>query len=153
MKRAETAFVLHSLSGGKLRAMAQADEIEGLRPAKGSWQYDVEVASGLNALLGVCLIACPFVLGFSDEDPYWSDVIFGTLVFMFGLSRWAGFFRDTWISAANVVVGGWIFLSSFLLYDTGAGKWSNFLIGALIAMLAAWSAISSARPSSPTRVR
>jgi hypothetical protein len=72
--------------------MSRGNETADLHTVR-SWQRRVEWASGLNAVVGIWLIASPFLLGFTDEDPYWSDVIFGTFVFMLALTRWGRLFR------------------------------------------------------------
>ncbi len=100
-------------------------------------------ASGLNVLAGVWLIIAPFVLGYSDSDPYWNDIVFGAIVVVLGLARLSGAYRAAWLSWINALIGAWIFISAWWLDATSTAAWNDVIAGAVIFVLAILSASAS----------
>jgi hypothetical protein len=111
-------------------------------PAGLTARDDVRAVAGLNVLAGIWLIIAPFVLGYGDGDPYWNDIVFGAIVVVLGASRVLFAPRLPWVSAINVLIGAWIFISAFWLDATGTAAWNDVILGAIVFVLGiiAWSA-------------
>jgi SPW repeat len=110
---------------------------------RGDWRSTVIVASGLNVLAGIWLIIAPFVLGYSNGDPYWNDIVFGAIVAVLALAKAAGAYRATWLSWLNVVIGAWIFASAFWLDNTSNAGTNDVILGAIVFILGLVSATAS----------
>ena len=110
----------------------------------------VRTVAGLNVLAGIWLIIAPFVLGYGDGDPYWNDIVFGAIVVVLGASRGLFALRQTWLSALNVLIGAWIFISAFWLDSTGKAAWNDVILGAIVFVLGviAWSERGGRAPAS-----
>ena len=107
------------------------------------WRDEVIGASGLNILAGIWLIIAPWVLGYTTGDPYWNDVAFGAVVGVIALTRAFGAYRESWLSWFNALVGIWIFASAWVL-DSSNTAWTNdVILGAIVFVLAIWSANAS----------
>jgi hypothetical protein len=100
------------------------------------WRTTVATASGLNLIAGIWLIIAPFVLGYSDGDPYWNDIVFGAIVAFFALIRLSGAYRAEWLSYINALIGIWVFVSAFWLDSTMRAGWNDIIVGAIIFVLA-----------------
>ena len=119
--------------------------------APGGWRDDVMTASGLNILAGIWLIIAPFVLNYSNGDPYWNDIVFGAIVALIGLARVTGAQRASELSWINALIGVWIFISAFWLDDTGRAAWNDVILGIIVFVLAIASASASEPPTSRWR--
>jgi len=106
--------------------------------------------TGINILLGIWLIICPFLLGYRLEVALWNDIILGILVAVIALTRTfgSGLAAASWI---NVVLGIWLIIAPFVLnYGAEATpKWNDIILGILIIIFA-WSGAAVPRP--PARV-
>jgi hypothetical protein len=100
-------------------------------------------ASSLNLVGGIWLIVSPWILGFADDDPIWSDVAFGGAIALLAFLRIAGAYRESWLSWLNALLGAWVFVTGFWIYDTAAGGWNSVIAGAIVILLGVWSAAAS----------
>ncbi|HEU4976198.1 MAG TPA: SPW repeat protein [Baekduia sp.] len=107
------------------------------------WRDDVVTASGLNVIAGVWLIIAPFVLGYSNGDPYWNDIVFGAIVAVLALVRVSGAYRASELSWINAAIGIWLIGSAFWLDSTATAGWNDVILGAIVLILAALSAGAS----------
>jgi len=105
----------------------------------------VKVAAGPTAILGLWQIAAPFVLGYSTLfRPLVNDVIVGTLVVVLAATCYFDLVEVSWLGWVTAVLGIWLVLAPFVL-----GYWmiepateNDVVIGTLIAVLGAWSALA-----------
>jgi hypothetical protein len=109
----------------------------------GDWRSIVIAASGLNVLAGIWLIIAPFVLGYSNGDPYWNDIVFGAIVTVLALARVSGAYRASWMSWLNMLIGAWIFVSAFWLDNTSNAGTNDIILGAIVFVLGLISATAS----------
>lgn len=99
-----------------------------------------DVLAAVNIVLGIWLIASPYLLNFS---PYYSATvnndIFGTAVMLMAITRLAVPWQYRWVSAGNVIFGIWVIISPFVLHLTGSGLGTvnNIVVGVLIALISA----------------
>lgn len=107
------------------------------------WRAEVAGASGLNLLAGVWLIVSPWVLDYDAGAAFWNTVVSGALVAGFAFLRVSGAHRQSWMSWINAAIGVWLFVSAFLLPDSGAGVWNGLVLGGIVFILGAWSAFAS----------
>lgn len=105
---------------------------------------------GLSLILGVWLVASPWVLGFAMlQGATWNAVIFGLIVALMALAVLIEFHE--WEEWADMAIGAWLAVSPWVLGFTmeagGAEAGSsvataNFVIvGLLVLGMAMWSLI------------
>ncbi|MCA0272197.1 MAG: SPW repeat protein [Proteobacteria bacterium] len=106
----------------------------------GNWQ-DV-----VCLILGLWLIVSPWALGFTGiESAMWNAVILGIVIVVMTLMELVEF--HDWEEWTDMVIGGWLAISPWVLGFTGEAGGSslaagNFLIvGLVVLALAAWSLI------------
>jgi hypothetical protein len=103
----------------------------------------IQVASGLDFLAGIWLIAAPFALHFQNvRNAAAIDGFFGVLIALLaGVRIFAYMFPS--ISWFNVVFGIWIVVSPFFLgfYHFHTALVTNILSGIAVIILATWSAL------------
>lgn len=120
-----------------------------LSPSPPDWRDEVLTASGLNVLAGIWLIIAPFVLGYSNGDPYWNDIIFGAIIAVLALARVSGAYRMPELSWINALIGAWIFVSAFWLDDSARASWNDVILGIVVFVLAISSATASEAATRP----
>ncbi|MCA9875565.1 MAG: SPW repeat protein [Anaerolineales bacterium] len=104
------------------------------------------IVSGINIALGAWLLIAPFVWGYSGTSTaLWNDWIVGAIVIILGAIRVWRPTENTWLSWVNAVLGVWLVIAPFVLnYCTiTAALWNDIIVGVAIAVLGAWSAMSS----------
>ena len=105
------------------------------------------VTAGLNALLGVWLIAAPFILAYHATLPTFNDVVLGFGVGGFAIIRMAAPARFRAIAWTNLVLGAWIVAAPFVLgYLGNAPAFTNdILTGLAVFGFGAWGALMGRR--------
>lgn len=89
----------------------------------------------INFLIGVWMIISPFILGYSTNGAYWSQIITGVIVALASLARMA-MPRMAWPSWINGIAGIWLIISPFVIgYNTAAGYWNSVIFGIILAVL------------------
>jgi hypothetical protein len=109
-------------------------------PTAADWRREVIGWSGLNVLAGIWLIISPFVLNYSGKDATWNPIVFGAIVGVLALARAAGAFRASALSALNMAIGVWLFISAWWLADTARAAWNVGILGVVVFVLGALSA-------------
>jgi hypothetical protein len=110
----------------------------------------VQIASGINALLGLSLIATPLLYGSDvplDISITLNGVVFGTLIVFCGALRVFWPHRYLGFSGANVAFGFWILVSPWVYgysVDTTHASLSA-IIGVAIIVLGTWSGSATLR--------
>lgn len=108
----------------------------------------VRASSGVNVVLGVWLIAAPFVLAYSEvRAAMWNDVIVGVVILALAGYRVAQPAQSAGLSWVNVVLGIWLIAAPFALGygDTTAAMWNDVIVGIAVAVLGAVSAMTGAK--------
>jgi hypothetical protein len=94
----------------------------------------------VNLLLGLWLIAAPWLLGFGAEaNPTWNAVIFGLLIAVVSLVT---LFRVmAWEEWLNLAAGVWLVISPWVLGYSGVAMalYNAVIVGVLVAVLALWA--------------
>ncbi len=103
--------------------------------------------SWIVAVGGVWEVLAPFLLGYSGtRNALWDAIVVGVLLIILG--AWAALASApatvkalNWV---NVVLGVWLIIAPFVLAYTGvmAAMWNDIIVGIIIAVLAAWAALS-----------
>jgi len=104
----------------------------------------VQVASGLDVLAAIWL----FISGFVIHGSYtmaWNNWIFAVIIGFFALCRTFGAYAQSWLSWLNLLMGIWVLISPWVLMGrpTNAMIWNNVITGAVIIILAGWSALAT----------
>jgi SPW repeat len=106
----------------------------------GDYAAQARTASGINILLGIWLIASPWVFDYGG-GPAVNSVFVGTLIAILAASRLASLRNSAGLSAINVMLGLWTIASSWVYgyaANIGAVR-DNLLLGVAIVSLASWS--------------
>lgn len=112
--------------------------------ARQSTVGQVKLASGLNVLAGIWEIIAPFVLGYSSNSAVTTnDVIVGIIVAVLAAIRFFGAYAAAWLSWVNAVLGLWLIAAPFVLHYGGTARTNDIIVGIIMAVLGAWSAMAS----------
>ena len=108
----------------------------------GTISTTIKWLAGVNGLLGLWLIAAPFIWSAPVGD-LWSDVIVGLLIA--GLAGY-NYYRElndrsaSQASAAlNTLLGIWLLIAPFVLSVNGVLLWNDVLVGALVLLFAGYN--------------
>lgn len=102
----------------------------------------IDFASGSNAILGLWLIASPWVVGYAPLS-LWNSVVIGALVFVLAVVRIASQSRASVPSWINTGLGLWLVASAFVFSHLEPGQRWNFLgLGIVVTLLALTSVAS-----------
>lgn len=96
-----------------------------------------------NVIVGVWLIAAPFVLNFENSDvAQWNHIIVGAAVALMALIRATDPDHRAGISWTNVVLGAWMVAAPFVLGYSGVNEaqTNSIVTGLIIIALGAFSA-------------
>jgi hypothetical protein len=130
-------------TAGRPAARAPEASDEPGAPATYDWRHEVMSWSGLNVLAGIWLIISPFVLDYGGKDAVWNPIVFGAIVGLLALARFAGAFRASVLSVINMAIGVWLFISAWWLADTSRAAWNVGIMGVVVFVLAALSATAT----------
>jgi hypothetical protein len=117
-------------------------------------------ASGVNILLGVLLIASPWLFDYSGKSALLNSITVGALVAFLAAIRLASVHNSVGLSGINLLLGLWTIASPWYYGANNGALMDDVFIGTLIAALAVWSAIAtetdqrrSSEPSGGARPR
>lgn len=106
----------------------------------------VRWASGINLIAGLWLIIAPWVLGYATGRSVTNNVVVGVVVAVLAAIRFFGAYRAAGISWINVLLGLWMIVAPWVLHDVvSAAYWNDVIVGIIIAVFGAWSAMASSR--------
>lgn len=108
----------------------------------------VRSTSGINIIAGIWLALAPFLLSYSDiTGAVWNDIMIGLVVAILAWIRVDRPLLNEGVSWINLILGAWLILAPFAIgYSaTVAPLWNDMIIGVVVAVLAATSAISVQR--------
>jgi hypothetical protein len=99
------------------------------------------IASGLNILAGLWIIASPQIFHYATEtQSMWNSTIVGLIIAAIGLVRFILPDRVEGLSWVGFLAGLWTIISPFIfLYPTMASTWNSIIAGVVVAVLASTS--------------
>jgi hypothetical protein len=101
----------------------------------------IHIASGINILAGLWLVAAPLVLCPGQPAIRWNDSIAGLFLIMLGSLRYVHPLHRFWMSWINAFVGLWLTASPFLLQCNHiASKVNDTTLGFVVFVAGAVSA-------------
>jgi hypothetical protein len=106
----------------------------------------VVLASGINLILGLWLIIAPFVLGCTSyRHSEWNSIVVGVIVAALAAIRIWGGRSASWLSWIIAALGLWMIVSPWIYSnsDVNAILWNDIIVGVIILVLGAWSALAS----------
>ena len=109
--------------------------------------------AGLNALLGLWLIAAPFVFGV-PTTAMWNAVIVGALIAILGGYNYylttQGQEVNVSVAALNVLLGLWVIVAPFVFQPGTVALWNDVIVGALVAIFGGYNAYEANRAGGST---
>ena len=104
----------------------------------------VKSASGLIVLFSLWLIVSPWVLSFAGSTGMWDAVVVGVLALVLAWIRYANPLGTAGLSWAVVLLGIWLFASTFLFGWVGLMRvfWDYAIVGAAYVIFGLWSAVN-----------
>ncbi|MBW3582209.1 MAG: SPW repeat protein [Euryarchaeota archaeon] len=111
--------------------------------------------SGLNILLGIWLIATPFLFQM-PTGAFWSTLVTGVIITALAAYNYTqtaqGREVSTGAAVANAILGLWIVASMFV-YNIAAQVtlWNGVIAGLLVLVFAAYNAYASGQRGAPMR--
>jgi hypothetical protein len=98
-------------------------------------------ASSINILLGIWLIASPWIFGYGGRPAVLSSVLAGALIATIAAGRLASLRSTAGLSGVNLLLGVWTITSPWLCEYTAdvAAVLNNVLLGVVVAALAIFS--------------
>jgi hypothetical protein len=97
-----------------------------------------------NFLLGICLVASPWVLAYTDQTTAaWNASAIGLAIALVAVSALLAYYE--WEERITALLAAWLIMSpSILGFSTmQAASCTHFVIGLLVAVLALWAAIAA----------
>lgn len=102
--------------------------------------------AGTTAVLGLWLIAAPFVFGVSGTG-LWNAVIVGSMIAIVGGYNWYLTTRGEEVNVAgasfNALLGLWVIAAPFLFDPGTSALWNDVIVGAVVASLAGYNAYAA----------
>lgn len=102
----------------------------------------IKLLAGTNGLLGLWMIAAPFIWGAPTAD-LWNDVIVGIVIA--GLAGY-NYYRETngqtasrASAALNTLLGLWLIAAPFVFGVDGVLLWNDVIVGAIITLFAGYN--------------
>ena len=101
----------------------------------------IHIASGINILAGIWLVAAPFVLCPAQPVIRWNDAIAGLVLIVLASLRYVHPLHRFWMSWLNAFVGLWLTASPFLVQCNHiASKVNDTTLGFVVFVAGAVSA-------------
>jgi hypothetical protein len=102
--------------------------------SRGSWSSAVAALGVMMALAGIALLGFPFLLDFVSDGAAANLMVCGGITLFLGILRLVGV-RHPAVGVAAMIVGIWLFASSFFLGDLAEEAWSARSLGAIVFFL------------------
>lgn len=108
-------------------------------------------AAAVNVVVGLLLVASPWVYGFSHDNPATLNriVVGGVLVVLALLRFVTPITPSAWLSWLVAAFGVWVVISPWAFGYTGVSYtvWNSLILGVIVIVTGTWSAVAGgARP-------
>jgi hypothetical protein len=120
----------------------------------------VRFANGVNVLIGLWLIAAPFVLDYAAiDDARWNDIIVGASIAALSLmvamttARREDRRRQPWPNYLTALLGAWLIAAPHMLDYAAVDEalWNDTITGAGVVIMSLWSAMAIHRANNRQR--
>jgi SPW repeat len=101
---------------------------------------------GANLVLGLWLLVSPWLFGYAAAPTVaWNAYVVGVIIAVAAAAALIAF--QKWEEWLNAVLGAWLIVSPWVLGYTAttAAMWNHIVVGALVLILAIWSATTEHR--------
>lgn len=99
--------------------------------------------AGLNGLLGLWLLAAPFVFDASTAAARWNDALVGTALALSAGYNYSRTTRElapnTRLTTLNATLGLWLIVAPFAFGVDGASLWNDVVVGTLVTSFAGYN--------------
>ena len=104
--------------------------------------------TAVNGVLGLWLIAAPFLVGSLAID-HWNDLLVGGVIvivagYNFYSERTQGTISQR-VAAINGVLGGWLIVAPFVYDLSGIALWNNVCVGVIVTSFAGYNVYAAPR--------
>jgi hypothetical protein len=98
-------------------------------------------AGGIQIVLGVWLIASPWVFAYSGKAPLLNSVFVGALIATLAAVRLASLHERAGLNGVSLLLGFWTIVSPWASGSTAnkAAMANNIMVGVFVTALAIWS--------------
>lgn len=109
-------------------------------------EVSTSIASTINIVAGVYLLASPWYFGVFAAPPTWNSMFCGMLLTVLAVTH-LSLFRQTWMSWINAAVGLWTIVSPWVFgFSANRDMMLNgVVIGAIVLLSSLWAISSSPR--------
>jgi hypothetical protein len=107
------------------------------------WRRGFLASNGLLILLGLWLLASPFLLSYGTGDEKWLPAVGGTLIAIAGVLSLAGVVPRVAAAWSAIAVAVCLFVGGLVLADSTVASWNAAVGGALVVFLAIVAAAAS----------
>jgi hypothetical protein len=107
------------------------------------WRRGFLASNGLLVLLGLWLLASPFVLSYGTGDEKWLPAVGGTLIAIAGVLALAEVVPRLAAAWGAIGVAVCLFVGGLVLADSATASWNAAVGGALVVFLAIAAAAAS----------
>lgn len=97
-----------------------------------------------NLVLGAWLFVSPWALNYAtNQTAAWNAWVVGAVIAVAALAALIAF--QKWEEWVNAALAGWLIVSPYILaFSTNTTvTWNQFVVGALVAVLAIWAAVTT----------
>jgi hypothetical protein len=107
-----------------------------------SHNFKASTASAISVLLGIWLIASPWVFDYSGKYPVLNSVLVGALIAMLAAIRLVRLRESAGMNALSLLLGFWTIVSPWTsgYVANKAALANSLMVGVLATALAIWSA-------------
>jgi hypothetical protein len=111
-----------------------------------SRNFKARTASGINVVLGIWLMASPWVFDYSGRFPVLNSVFVGALIAMLAAIRLASLHDSAGLNGISLLLGFWTIVSPWAIgyVANKAALANNLMVGVLATALAIWIARATA---------
>lgn len=105
----------------------------------------IKFSSAANAVLGLWLIVCSWIVGYSLTGMLWDNIIVGAVVLILAVTRLSARTRAGVPSWLNALLGAWLIIAPFVIstYDAGE-RWNSIIVGILVVVFSLASGTAGA---------
>jgi hypothetical protein len=111
-----------------------------------SRNFKARTASSVHVVLGIWLMASPWVFDYSGRSPVLNSLVVGALIAVLAITRLASLHESASVNSISLLLGFWTIVSPWTIgyVANKAALANNLMVGVLVTALAIWTARAAA---------